>query len=294
MEFKSLGPIDNVQFEPEEQRSIPKFANIDYLIDNILSKFEDIKSIDNEELKSIIRRQHKLILNYDNFLSTNRDVAQRLFMNKKFLNCLLDIIGTLILDREEKICINKLCYDYLRLPTEVKNQEILDILLSISYYVNNTLVIRLSSELPIKEARMLAIIANSSFKVEKNVHRINWFFTWILPYGYNLVNIYLILFEHMMYPIIYTLLDVDPNVSDNPDAKKNYDQITASILTLLLCMTSEDIYKVLTNYGYIWVLYGKPDVRVRFKSLPKTERFERLHSVILKIDLGPYDDIEIP
>ena len=294
MQFNSLDPIDKIQLEPEEQRSIPKFMNIDYLIEQILQKFEDINSIDEDELKSIIRRQHKLILNYDNFLSTNREFAQRLFMNKKFLNCLLDIVGTLLLDREEKICINKLCYDYLRLPSDVKNQEILDILLSISYYVNNTLVIRLSSELPIKEARMLAIIANSSFKVEKNVHRINWFLTWILPYGYNLVNIYLTLFDHMMYPIIYTLLDVDHSVSNNLDAKKNYDQITATMITLLLYMTSEDIYKVLTNYGYIWTLYGKPEVRVKFKTLPDTEQFSRLKKVILKIDLGPYDDIEIP
>ena len=97
-----------------------------------------------------------------------------------------------------------------------------------------------------------------------------------------------------MYPIIYTLLDVDPNVNSNPDAKKNYDQITASMLTMLLCMTSEDIYKVLTNYGYIWILYGKPPVRLKFKTLQDTEQFSRLKKVILKIDLGPYQDIEIP
>lgn len=282
----------NISFEPEEGLSIPKFSNIDYLIEDILKKFEDINNIDETELKDIIRRQYKLILNYDNFLSNNREVAQKLFMNKKFLDCLLDIIGTLPLDREERICINKLCYDYLILKD--KSSEILDMLLSISYYVNNITVIKLSSELPIKESRMLAIIANSSFNIDKNIHRINMFLTWVLPYGYNITNIYMILFDHMMYPIIYTLLDVDPNINNNPEAKRNYDKITATILTLLLCMTSEDIYKVLTNYGYIWVLYGKPPVRIKFKDLPKSEKFQRLQNVILKIDLGPYKDIEIP
>ena len=294
MILSSLLPIDDIQFETDDTKSIPKFANIDYLIETILQKFEDIHSLDEAELKGIIRRQHKLILNYDNFLSNNREFAQRLFMNKKFLNCLLDIIGTLVLDREERICINKLCYDYLRLPPEVKNQEILDILLSISYYVNNTLVIRLSSELPIRESRMLAMIANSSFKIEKNIHRINWFLTWVIPFGYNITNIYLILFDRMMYPIIYTLLDVDETVNTNEIAKKNYDQITAAMISMLLCMTSDDILKVLTNYGYVWILYGKPKVRVYFKKLPDSEQFNRLKNVILKIDCGPYEDIEIP
>ena len=293
MIFSSLEPLDQIQFDNEETRSMPKFANIDYMIENILQKFEDIHSIDEDELKSIIRRQHKLILNYDNFLSNNRNFAQQLFTSKKFLKCLLDIIGTLILDNEERICINKLCYDYLRLDTQFKDQEVLENLLAISYYVNNILVIKLSSILPVREARMLAIIANSSFKLEKNVHRINWFFTWVLPYGYNLVDLYLILFDHMMYPIIYTLLDVDTS-EKSVEVKKNYDQVTASILTLLLYMTSDDIYKVLTNYGYIWILYGKPPVRFSFKNLPDTEQFSRLKKVILKIDLGPYDDIEIP
>lgn len=167
-------------------------------------------------------------------------------------------------------------------------------LTSISYYVNNTLVIRLSAELPINEARLLAIIANSSFKIEKNVRRINRFLTYSLPPGFNMVNIYLILFDRMMYPIIHTLLDVieDPNMTE--DQKKNYDQITASMITLLLCMTSDDIYKVLTNYGYIWILYGKPKTRFKFKKLPDTEQFSRLKAVLRRIELGPYDDIEIP
>ena len=294
MTFKSLKPIDQIRLPEEEQRYIPKFYNIDYVIENILHKFEDINSVDDEELKKIICRQHKLILDYDNFLSNNREFAQKLFMNKKFLNCLLDIIGTLVLERDEKICINKLCYDYIRLPPENKNQEILDILMSISYYVNNKLVIRLMSELPIKESRLLAIISNSSFKLEKNIHRINWFLTWAIPNGFNITNIYLILFDHMMYPIIYTLLDIDPNVKTNEIANKNYNQITASILTLLLCMTSDDIYKVLTNYGYIWILYGKPETRVKFKELQELEQFDRIKKVLKRIEIGPYSDIEIP
>lgn len=292
MDFISLEPIDQIQFEPDETRQMPKFTNIDYLIENIVQKFEDMNNISDDELKSIIKRQYKLILNYDNFLSNNREFAQRLFMNKRFLNCLLDIIGTLILDRDEKICINKLCYDYLRLPN--KDQEILDILLSISYYVNNILVIRLSAYIPIREARMLAIIANSSFKIEKNIHRINWFFTWVCTVeSGTFMNVYQTLFDHLMYPIIYTLLQVDTEALKNQQTRINYNMITASMITLLLHMTMDDMVKVLTNYGYIWILYGKPPVRVEFRKLPDSEKFSRLRSAILQIDLGPYDDIEI-
>ena len=294
MEFSSLESIDKIQFEPEESKFIPKFRNVDYMIQEIVDKLDDLSKVDEDEIKDIIKRQHKFILNYDNFLSNARGFAQRLFMNKKFLTCLLDVIGTLVLDKEQIICINKLCYDYLRLSKGSKDQEVLDIMMSISYYINNNLVIRLSAELPIKESRLLAMIANSAFKLEKNIHRVNWFLTWVLQEDYNFTNIYLILYDHMMYPIIYTLLDVDNNISNYPIPKKNYDKISATILTLLLCMTSSDIYKVLTNYGYIWTLYGKPDTRIKFKELPDVEQFSRLKSVILKIDLGPYDDIEIP
>lgn len=294
MIFPSLGPIDDIKFEPDEERSIPKFKNIDYVIETIVKKFEDISNIDEQDLKDIIKRQYHLLLNYDNFVSGNREFAQKLFTNKKFLKCLLDLINILDLDREECVCINKLCYDYMTFKDSSKDTEIENMLLSISYYINNNLVIRLSAELPIREARMLAMFANSSYKTEKNIKRVNWFLTYILPNGYNITNIYIILFDHMMYPIIYTLLDVNNNLDNNSVAKKNYDQITATIITLLLCMTSDDMIKVLTNYGYIWKLYGKPAVRYQFKNLPEHEQFSRLKNALTRIELGPYDDIEIP
>ena len=106
--FPSMGKNDN-----QEIINKPLFHTIEYKMNDIVEKIENIDKFDEKEIKEIIIRQHQMILNYDNFLSSkeSRSLALKLFTNKRFLICFLDVIRLLSINEHEKICINKLAYD---------------------------------------------------------------------------------------------------------------------------------------------------------------------------------------
>lgn len=270
----------------------PVFRSVEYKLSTIVEKICNIDSLDENEIKYIIAYQHSMILNYDLFLSSDesRAYAQKLFTNKRFLQFFLSIVGLLGLPRDEIICINKLAYDYYIL--ENKDLEISELLLQISYQINNVLVIRLSGKLGMNGARILSIIANSSFKEEKCIHRVN---TFLIKYGtlsaQDVIDIFCILYERFTYPFIYTMLE-SKQPWMNEDHLRNFDNISIAILELLNSMISEDIKKILYNYAFTLKLV-RHNVNVRF-SLKSTKTYPRILEVIKEIELDPLDTLIIP
>ena len=147
-EDKSLAKLDEIQ-----QGSL--FHSIEYEISGILNKISNIDNINESEIKQIIIRQHSMILNYDLFLmnSNTRSQAQKLFTNKKFLNCFLSVIGTIDLSVHEKTCINKLAYDYYIYYE--KDQEISNLLFQLTTWVNGNEVLTLSINFPMPSILLL-------------------------------------------------------------------------------------------------------------------------------------------
>jgi hypothetical protein len=216
--------------------------------------------------------------------------VQKLFTNKRFLQIFLQVIGFLQLPYDEIVCINKLAYDYYIIPG--KDPEISDLLLQISYQINNILVIRLSGKLGMNGARVLSMIANSSFKEEKNVHRIN---TFLVKYGelsvQDIVDIYCILFERFTYPFIFSMLESKPSGLSKSQLIC-FDNISLALLSILDSMTSEDIKRVLYDYAFTLKLI-RNDFSVRF-SLKSAKAYTRIQEVIKEIELDPIDTLIIP
>lgn len=283
--FPSLNNPDSKDIKSGTDYIIPVFESVDYKIDQILFKIDHIDTLDEAEIKNIIYRQYHLLFNYDLFIANERKYALALFMNKRFLKILLDIIGTLELSNNEIICINKLTYDYYCLKE--KDKEISDLLLQLSSYVNNKMSIRLSAILGIRNSRILAMIANSAFKIEKNVNRVNRFIikTSVELDTLDILNIYCTLYDRFMYPIIYTMLEVEPSTL-NDEEHKRFSMISSVVLTLLNSMTSEDIYKVLSNYAYLLQLnnIGK-NVRFSIKDAAIRNNLDRISSIVYRIEL---------
>lgn len=230
------------------------FHTIEYEFDTIVSKIRNIDNIDDNHIKDIIKRQHSLILNYDLFLmdSDTRKEAQTLFSNKRFLSNLLDIIGLLDISYHEKICLNKLAYDYYQ--NDIKDQEVSNLLFQLTTAVNGKDVVVLSGILGMSGAKTLAMIRNSSFKEEKCIHRVN---TYIIKCGMNLstqsiINIYCFLFDRFSTLFNYTMLESAPSeLSLTPNELNNYNSISLAIITILDSMTSNDILTVIRNYAYM-------------------------------------------
>ena len=230
------------------------FHTIEYEFDTIVSKIRNIDNIDDNHIKDIIKRQHSLILNYDLFLmdSDTRKEAQTLFSNKRFLSNLLDIIGLLDISYHEKICLNKLAYDYYQ--NDIKDPEVSNLLFQLTTAVNGKDVVVLSGILGMSGAKTLAMIRNSSFKEEKCIHRVN---TYIIKCGMNLstqsiINIYCFLFDRFSTLFNYTMLEsAPPELSLTHSEMDNYNSISLAIIAILDSMTSNDILTVVRNYAYM-------------------------------------------
>ena len=245
------------------------FKTVEYQLSTIVEKIKDIDNLNEEEIKQIIIRQYPTILNYDLFLSVpeTRNAALELFTNKRFLVLFFDVVGLLDLSESQKICINKLVYDYYSLPE--KDNEICELLLSISYVTNNRLVIRLSAILGVNGARILSMVANSSFRIDKKVHRIN---TFIIRCGIklsvqNVVDIYLTIFDKYKDLFINSMLESIEHLSiedqSNDIIRSNFNTISTALYTILDSMVSKDVEQILLNYVYALQILPS-DVKIRF------------------------------
>lgn len=274
------------------ERIIPVFHSVEYQISTIVEKITNIDSLNEDEIKNIIVRQHKMILDYDLFLSSteSRKHSQELFTNKRFLQIFLQVIGFLQLSKDEIICVNKLAYDYYIMIN--KDPEVSDLLLQISYQINNVLVIKLSGKLGMNGSRVLSMIANSSFKEDKNIHRIN---TFLVKYGelsvQDIIDIYCILFERFSNLFIFSMLEYKCDNMTNSQLK-TFDNISLALLAILDSMTSEDIKKILYDYAFTLKLI-RHNFTVRF-SLKSAKAYPRILEIIKDIELDPIDELKIP
>ena len=245
------------------------FHSIEYEVSGILRKIQNVNNINNDKIKDIIIRQHGMILNYDLFLESAemRKQAQILFTNKKFLECFLDVIGKIRLSYHEKICLNKLAYDYYIYYD--KNEEISDLLFQLTTWVNTKEVAVLSPIYGMNGARTLGMICNSSFKTEKNVHRVNTFIVKCNVHltVQNIIDTYLGVFDRFSPVFLYTMMESKPE-GLTQDESNRFDAISIAIIEILDSLPSNDIESVIQDYAFtLSVLRINTKVRFAMKSL---------------------------
>lgn len=288
--FPSMGKNDN-----QEIINKPLFHTIEYKMNDIVEKIENIDKFDEKEIKEIIIRQHQMILNYDNFLSSkeSRSLALKLFTNKRFLICFLDVIRLLSINEHEKICINKLAYDYYCLPD--KNEEISNLLFQLTTEVNGKEVVILSGILGLSDAKILSMLRNSSFEEAKVVPRVNNFIVQI-PYELtmkNLADIYCNLFPRVTTLFVQTMLQVK-NLEYSIFESKRFDEISIIMLEIVNSMPSSEIKKVLESYAYsLNKLTGNATVRFSIKN---AARYDRILRVLKEVEneYGSAFKVKIP
>lgn len=283
----------------------PLFHSIEYELNGIVEKINNIDNFNEKELKNIIIRQHEMILNFDNFLSSKdtREKALVLFTNKKFLLCFLDVIRILNISDHEKICLNKIAFDYYILPN--KDQEISDLLYQLTTEVNGKELVVLSGILGRKDAQILSMIRNSSFKEEKVVDRINDF---LLYYPKELsikelASIYCNLFRHVTVLFTQTMIGRKPE-NLTPEQSKRYDDISIVLLEIIDSMPSCEIKKVMTSYIYkLNRISGNIYVRFSIKSAIRyanntdnsgyVYRYERIIKIAKEVDFEYANEFKI-
>lgn len=278
--FPSIPDVDN---STNKEEKAPVFESIEYKISQIVEKIKSIDQLNENEIKHIIVRQHSMILNYDLFLANERKYALELFTNKRFLKILLDIIGTIDLSNHEIVCINKLAYDYY--VSKNKDKEVSDLLMELSYFINNKTAIRLSAIYGIKGGRILAMISKSAFNPDKNINRVNRFIVKsnISLSVKDIIDTYCILYNHFTDPIIYTMLEVRP-VGLSTVENDRFTAISKAMMILLNSMTSSDIHKVLSNYIYVLQLSNINITRFSIKDTAIKGNLDRIANIISQLE----------
>jgi len=281
----------NVGFGSEAKPVL--FNNVEYSLESIYNMISDIDNLDEQKMKNIILRQYDMILNYDIFLSSDksRQLAQKLFTNKKFLSLFNDMIGLLDLTTNQIICVNKLTYDYY--TTENNNKEIADLFMNISSQVNNNLTMKLSTIIGINGGRILSMISRSSFKVEKNVHRVNSF---LLRCDVNLsvqniIDIYCKLYANgITFPFIYSMLESKDKIKE--ERYIIFDRISLAWLEILDSLTFTELCCIIAQYGAFLKYSIKPNTNIRFSL--KTVSNIRILKAVEAIENDKEDKYNIP
>lgn len=284
--FPSLELEDPVAEELNKPMQGSLFRTIEYEISDIVKKIQNIDNLNDVEIVDIIIRQHTMILNYDLFLTTteNRRNAQILFTNKKFLRSFLNVIRVLDITPHEKICINKISYDYY-IASNGENSEIADLLYQLTKEVNGKEVIVLSGIYGLRNAQILSMIRNSTFNVEKAVHRVN---TFLIKARQNvglanIITTYCFLFERFTHTFIYTMLEAEPAGLDQQQ-KEIFDTISLAILDILNSLTTFDMSRVLSDYAYtISMVKNNTPVRFSLKTCDPI-KYKRILSCISRLE----------
>lgn len=279
--FPSLYTIEN---KSEDITTIPSFAIIEEKSHFLINMISNIITKRDDEIDNFINRYHESFLNYQLFIDSDesRNAMQRLFTNKRFLTIFFNHLGSLNLNFGEIAFLNRIIYDYWALSD--KDEDICNILIQISSYINSTLIIKLSSKLPMNEARLLAMVSSSSLDPQVRVHRINRFLvncTDPLLDTQEMIDIMFFIYDNFLYPIVYTLLEAE-NCAKTEDMIPQYHRLMNAIITILLSTTIDKMVTILTEYGYI-ISSGKALSTIRLKDIND----ERLKTAIEKVEENP-------
>ena len=261
--------------DPLKQIVKSPIKTIEYTIEEIAARIDSIDTFDDEEIKNIIKRQHEIFLNYNLFISIpeKRRSLQKLFTNLRFLKIFNSIIGKIELSNEEVICANKLCYDYY--ISLSRDKDIVNEFMILSSIINFDLSIKLTPMLGVDNAKALAMIYNSTFLMEKKVHRVNYF---IMNYSFtdlsvqDIVNIYCILFDKDFTKVFISMMLETKNPTYSNAVVKRFDDISSAIVSIVDSLPSKDIQMLMLDYGNYLKINNIMNVRFAMKTLVGKER----------------------
>ena len=249
--FKSL------ENAPKEEKVLlcPKFTNVDLNIQevhNILSN-----NIDDTELRIAIKNSYHIFLD-DVYLRNekNRISIIETFTDKRFLKAFIKVLETEQLNDVQKICCNKVAWDYL--SSGNVDAEVKELLLSLSYVVNRPLVNVLTTKLDLIGSKLVALARYSSFNERKNVTRVNNILSKInLLSEQQIIDVYAILFRSITSVFEAIMFTVPEDNSQ--------ENITKAILDILENIPSSEIRLVLlsyfTNIEYLNIKNLRMDIR---------------------------------
>lgn len=271
----------NQQFQGSEI-DFSEFGQINR--DLFRSKINEIENIADRELYDLVKETYSAILN--DIMLKNDEQYIAAFMKPRFLRSLIQVVSNIQLQYYERVCCNKLAYDYF---TYVQNPdlEVQELFYTLSEKINQTEVYRLAAlGIPRNLAIQFALSRYSYTEEKINVQRLNFVIANADPSlitAQMVINIYQVLFDKFI-PIfeglIFDVFNEDEEwVTEN--IIDNYDKIKIAVLTILNDMEPLKIRKVLMSYtGNLKALYSNDLCHIRFSLRALSYDYERIVNMV--------------
>lgn len=239
----------------------------------------DIDQLDDSQLTEFVKANYQNIFNY--LLNNNESkVYLKLFLNFKFIDALAEILKGIKIDTNTRNVCCRVINDYLRLDKEKQNDTIQQSMLNLASVVTRDIInIFMDNNIPGDIALKSSIALFSTLDMSSNIYRMNKCLSRCKSDQFteqNIINIYqslgtaiglrmTVLFEtHMLHPehanakVVYN--QDQTNVNNNEkmafkvedqlteNVEENYSVMSLAILSLLECLSINDIKLVLSSY----------------------------------------------
>ena len=236
--------------------------------DTLAAKLINIDTISDKELFDIIHDYYGIIL--DDIFENKTATLVDLFLNPRFIITSTQVFYTVTLSDKQKCRVNKMVYDYLVLNKE-KDEYIQNLLMGLSKTVNRDKIPMLcAKKLPENLASLLALARYSSEKETVNVKRLNKILMMQSPDYMTVqivVDIYLILFDHVTPLFEGIMLDVISPATMSPAQAEIYSMITLAMFEIIHELPSADLYQLFTYFiKNKQLLYPDNSLRVNLES----------------------------
>jgi len=251
--------------------------------DYLRNRIDYIDSIEDDELYKIVKETHRSIL--EEIMTRNDSQYIDAFTNPKFLLALIRVLSNVTLDHSERVCCNKLAYDYFTLKNN--DSYIKQLFYTLSKNVNRDKIpLLIAIGIPENLAIQLALARYSSNKENINVKRVNFIITSSpisIMNEQTIVYIYEKLFDNFTPIFSATMTDVYDDEEEwvTDEIMEIYSTISLAVLTILNNMPSDKIRKVLISYtGDYNSLYSGQTNASRFSLNALSSDYSRITAVV--------------
>lgn len=208
----------------------------------------------------------------------------KMIISDRFLRILIQVVQSTNIDYMNMIYLNKLCYDYLTLDDNSKNNIISDLIYKLAKINNNKYIpILIGAGIPEKIACYVVLSRFSTNNEFINVRRMNFV---ILTANINfteqmIVDVYQNLFTKVSQLFEATMLDVIDTTEQwyTEDIDERNSLITLAVLDILNSLPSDAIRRVLDDYVKIYhISYLGKETRCNLRSL--SGDYERIRIIV--------------
>lgn len=207
----------------------------------------------------------------------------KMIISDRFLRVLIQVVANIDIDYMNMIYLNKLCYDYLTLDDESKNNIISDLIYHLAKITNKKYIpLLIGVGIPERIACYIVLSRFSTNDEFVNVTRMNFVIMTANTHFTEqmIVDIYQNLFDRVSLLFEATMLDVPDTTEEwyTDDIDERYSLITLAVLDILNSLTSDAIRRVLDDYVNVYhtSYYGK-STRCSLRSL--SGDYERIRTI---------------